>query len=89
MNPERELVEENPPSPSPSLSPMNSPGQRRFFLVLVMKHTQLIPPHLRVDGVRRIMCELFTNFGLYEEGGAGNGLYCAYCTDFDEGEFRF
>ena len=54
-----------------------------------MKHIQVIPPHLRIDRVRKIMCELFSNFGLYEEDGAGHGLYCAYCTNFEEGDFHF
>ena len=54
-----------------------------------MKHIQLIPPHLRVDRIRAIMCQLFSNFGLYVEGGEGNGLYCAYGLNFEEGDFHF
>ena len=55
----------------------------------MMKHTQLIPPHLRVDRIRAIMCQLFSNFGLHVEGGEGNGLHCDHGLNFEEGDFHF
>ena len=75
MNQQVSLDGERSPSPPPPMSPLNPPRERRIFLILVMKHTQLIPPHHRIDRVRPIMCQLFSNFGLYVEGGEGNGLY--------------
>ena len=89
MNQEVSLDGERSPSPPPPMSPLNSPRQRRIFLTLVMRHTQLIPPHHRIDRVRPIMCQLFSNFGLYVEGGEGNGLYCVYGLNFEEGDFHF
>ena len=56
---------------------------------LVMRNTQSIPPNLRVDRVQSIMRQLFKYFDLYEEGGAGNGFYCAYHLNFEEGDFHF
>ena len=89
MNQESSVQRDRSPSPPPPKSPLNCPRQRRIFLTLVMKHIQLIPPHLRVDRIRAIMCQLFSNFGLHVEGGEGNGLYCAYGLNFEEGDFHF
>lgn len=35
------------------------------------------------------MCRLLEYLGLYEEGGLGNGLYCSYYLNFEEGDFHF
>ena len=54
-----------------------------------MRKAQTIPPHLHIHRVEPIMRQLFKYFGLYEEGGAGLGFYCAYHLNFEEGEFHF
>ena len=93
MNPEvvvkRDRSPSPPPSPTPPMSPFNSPTQRRIFLTLVLRNTQLVPPHLRVDRVEPFMRQLFKYFGLYENDGAGGGFYCAHHLNFEEGDFHY
>ena len=89
MNQELSVKRDRSPSPSPPMSPLNAPRQRRIFLTLIMRNTQTIPPHLRIDRVQRIMCQLFKYFQLYEEGAPGHGFYCVHETNFEEGDFHF
>jgi len=56
---------------------------------LIMRNTQTIPPHLRIDRVQPIMCQRFKYFQLYEEGAPAHGFYCAYELNFEEGDFHF
>ena len=77
------------PSPLPPMSPFNRPRERRVFLILIMRNTRVIPPHLRIDRVQPIMCQLFKYFQLYDEDSSGHGLYYGYTLDFEEGDFQF
>ena len=89
MNQELSVKRDRSPSPPPPMSPLNSPKQRRIFLTLIMRNTQTIPPHLRVDRIQPIMCQLFKYFNLYEEGAPAHGFYCGYGLNFEEGDFHF
>ena len=89
MNQESSLKRDRSPSPPPPMSPFNAPKQRQVFLTLVMRNTRIIPPHLRVDRVQPVMCQLFKFFQLYEEGAPGHGFYCACNFNFEEGDFRY
>ena len=89
MDPELSVQRDRSPSPPPPMSSFNAPRQRRAFLILIMRNTQIIPPHLRIDRVLSIMCQLFKYFQLYEEGTPGHGFYCAYNLNVEEGDFRF
>ena len=89
MNQEVSVNRDRSPSPPPPMSPFNFSRQRIVFLTLVMRHTRVIPPHLRIDRVQPIMCQLFKFFQLYEEGAPGHGFYCTYVLDFEEGDFHF
>ena len=88
MNQELSVKRDRSPSPSPlsPMSPFNDPTQRRVFLILVMRNTQIIPLHLRIDRVQSIMYQLFKYFQLYDES---TGLYCAYSFTFEQGDFHF
>ena len=89
MNQDLPTKRDRSTSPPPPMSTFNSPRQRRIFLTLIMRNTQLVPPNLRIDRVVPIMCQLFKCFGLYEEDGAGNGFYCDYHLNFEEDDFHF
>ena len=89
MNQELSVKRDRSPSPLPPMSPFNTPRQRRIFLTLVMRNTQIIPPHLRIDRFQPVMCQLFKYFGLYDESTPGHGFYCAYGLSFEEGDFHF
>ena len=89
MNQELSVKRDRSPSPPPPMSPLNSPKQRRIFLTLIMRNTQTIPPHLRIDRIQPIMCQLFKYFNLYEEGAPAHGFYCGYGLNFEEGDFHF
>ena len=77
------------PSPPPPMSSLNSPKQRRLFLTLIVRNAQTIPPHLRIDRVQPIMCQLFKYFQLCEEGAPAHEFYCACELNFEEGDFHF
>ena len=89
MNQELSVNRDRSPSPPPPMSPFNRPRQRRAFLILVMRNTRIVPPHLRVDRVLPVMCQLFKFFQLCEEGAPGHGFYCAYELNFEEGDFHY
>ena len=61
-------------------------------IVRYQKSTELLIrklPHLRIDRVQPIMCQLFKYFQLYEEGAPAHGFYCGYGLNFEEGDFIF
>ena len=90
MNQESSVKRDRSPSPpAPPMSPLNSPQQKRIFLTLIMRNTQTIPPHLHIDRVRSVMCQLFKYLSLYDEAAPAHGFYCAYVLNFEEGDFHF
>ena len=82
--------EMDPPPSSPRLRfPLDSQTERRIFLTLVMTHTQIVPPHLRIHRIPRILVQIFKFFGLHDDSYPGHGFYCACSIRMAEGDKPF